>query len=195
MATLDDILTTQKNGVVAINNLSNSIAALYNKYIFYSGQYRSQTITSRTEVVRGSGQLVAIIVVDAGSAAGSIYDAIIGDVTLATGDGFKATISYTPAITINVGDTVYVTGIDPAGYNAAGGAPVTDVVNANRIKYVNATTAPYVTGGKIFQEVDSNVITRTPTTVGLLNINAPFSTGLVVDPGTGQAVNVIYSLN
>jgi len=32
MATLDDILTTQKNGVVAINNLNQSLTAFYDKY-------------------------------------------------------------------------------------------------------------------------------------------------------------------
>ena len=106
MATLDDILTTQKNGVIGINNLSQELKALYTSYVYNSGEFRSATITSRTEVARGSGRLVAVTIIGAGSAAGTIYDTIILGVTNVTGDGTKATISYSPTYTVVVGDKI-----------------------------------------------------------------------------------------
>jgi hypothetical protein len=194
MATLDDILTTQKNGVVAINNLNQSLTAFYDKYAYVSGQYRSATITSRTEVARGSGRLIAMNIVIAG-AAGGIYDEIVANVTLATGDGSKATVSFTPAVDFTVGDTIFVTGVDPSGYNNAGVNPVTDVVSSTSVKYVNATTTAYVSGGFVFNKKASELIIVTPASVGITIIGAPFTKGLVIDPGAGQSVNVTYSLD
>ena len=110
MATLDDILTTQKNGVVGINNLSQELKALYTAYKYNSGQYRSTTITSRTEIVRGSGRLVAFVILAAGSSAGTIYDTIILGVTGVTGDSTKATITYSPTYTVTTADTAYKIG-------------------------------------------------------------------------------------
>lgn len=194
MATLDDILTTQKNGVVAVNNLSQALTAFYDKYTYISGQYRSATITTRTEVARGSGRLISMNVVVAG-AAGGIYDEIVANVTLATGDGSKATISFTPAIDFAVGDTVYVTGINPAGYNNAGVNAVSDVVSSTSIKYINATTTTYVSGGLVFNKKASELIIVTPASAGITQIGVPFTKGLVIDPGAGQSVNVTYSLD
>ena len=68
MATIDDILTTQKNGVIAINNLSQ-IFKSYNE-----GEATSQTVTSKTLIVAGSGRLVSVIVFVNGSADGFIYN-------------------------------------------------------------------------------------------------------------------------
>jgi hypothetical protein len=194
MATLDDILTTQKNGVVAINNLNQSLTAFYDKYTYVSGQYRSVTVTSRTEVARGSGRLIAMNIVVAG-AAGGIYDEIVANVTLATGDGSKATVSFTPAVDFAVGDTIFVTGIDPSGYNEAAGDTVTDIVSATSVKYVNATTATYVSGGFVFNKKASELIIVTPASPGITQIGAPFTKGLVIEPGAGQSVNVTYSLD
>lgn len=194
MATLDDILTTQKNGVVAINNLNQSLTAFYNKYTYVSGQYRSETITSRTQVARGSGRLISMNVVVAG-AAGGIYDEIVANVTLATGDGSKATISFTPAVDFAVGDTAYITGITPSGYNAAAGVAVSDVVSSTSIKYINATTTTYVSGGLVFNKKASELIIVTPAVVAITQIGTPFTKGLVIDPGAGQSVNVTYSLD
>ena len=194
MATLDDILTTQKNGVVAVNNLSQELTAFYNKYTYVSGQYRSATVSSRTEVARGPGRLVSMNVVVAG-AAGGIYDEIVANVTLATGDTAKATISFTPAVDFAVGDTIFVTGINPAGYNNAGVNPVTDVVSSTSVKYANATTAAYVSGGLVFNKKASELIIVTPAVVAITQIGIPFTKGLVIDPGAGQSVNVTYSLD
>lgn len=194
MATLDDILTTQKNGVVAINNLNQSLTAFYDKYTYVSGQYRSLTITSRTEVARGPGRLISMNIVIAG-AAGGIYDEIVANVTLATGDGSKATVSFTPAVDFTVGDTIFVTGVDPSGYNETAGDTVTDVVSTTSVKYANATTTTYVSGGFVFNKKASELIIVTPASVGITQIGIPFTKGLVIDPGAGQSVNVTYSLD
>lgn len=71
MASLDDILTTQKNGVVAINNLS-----IKNQRIL--GTTTSQTVTSETVIFSGKGYLVNYSVVVAGSAAGKISNSNAG---------------------------------------------------------------------------------------------------------------------
>lgn len=197
MATLDDILTTQKNGVIGINNLSQELKALYTSYVYNSGEYRSATVTSRTEIARGSGRLVAFTIVAAGSAAGAIYDTIVLGVTNVTGDGTKATISYSPAYTVVVGDTVYITGITPSGYNETAGDTVTDVVSTTSFKYANVTSSAYTSGGSIFVQRTSEAIATVSNsaTVGTYLVGAPFSTGLVINPGTGQSINVIYSLD
>lgn len=67
-ASLDDILTAQKNGVVAINNLAqNTIRAI--------GTQTSLTVTATTLIFTGSGYIVNFSVVVAGTANGTIYDA------------------------------------------------------------------------------------------------------------------------
>lgn len=68
MATLDDILTTQKNGVVAINALNNTTS-------FIAGKVTTDTVTTKTLVVTGPGILVSFSVTVAGSAAGTINNA------------------------------------------------------------------------------------------------------------------------
>jgi len=66
-ASLSDILTTQKNGVVAVNGISQ--ASLRNL-----GTQTSLTVTAATVIFTGSGYMVNFSVVVAGSAAGVIYD-------------------------------------------------------------------------------------------------------------------------
>jgi len=68
MATLDDVVTVQKNGVIAINNLGQTLRG-YNE-----GQFTSQTISSPTVIYSGAGRLVSFIVVAAGSSTGYIYN-------------------------------------------------------------------------------------------------------------------------
>ncbi len=68
MASLDDILTTQKNGVVAINNLSQgTLRGL--------GTQTSATVTAATVIYANRGYLVNFSVVVAGSTAGTISNA------------------------------------------------------------------------------------------------------------------------
>lgn len=116
MASLDDILTTQKNGVVAINGYINSM-------LRGQGTFTSVTVTSDTLVVTGRGYLVSWSVVDAGSAEGFIYNA--------------------------------------------------------------ASTTSLAT---------SQALCSTGTVVGVFLAGMVFSNGLVISPGTGQAINVTYSL-
>lgn len=116
MATLDDILTTQKNGVIGINNLSKTLDYLY-------GEQTSATVTGATLVVAGAGRLVSFSVVVAGTASGLINNAA-------------------------------TTGLAAA----------------------------------------ANALCATPTTIGVYQVGSKFTNGLVVAPGTGQSINVTYSL-
>jgi hypothetical protein len=116
MASLDDLLTTQKNGVVAINGYTNAL-------LRGQGAYTSATVTGDTLVVSGRGYLVSFTVVVAGSAAGSIYNA-------------------------------------------------------------NSTTSPPA----------AQKLCVTGTTVGIYPAGLVFTNGLVISPGTGQSINVTYSL-
>jgi hypothetical protein len=64
-ASLADILTTQKNGVVAINGLAQATARSF-------GTQTSSTVTSATVIYVGKGYLVNFSVVVAGTTAGTI---------------------------------------------------------------------------------------------------------------------------
>ena len=67
-ASLSDILTAQKNGVVAINGVAQAnLRGL--------GTQTSLTVTADTVIFIGAGYLVNFAVVVAGSADGKIYDA------------------------------------------------------------------------------------------------------------------------
>jgi len=66
MASQDDMLTTQKNGVLATNSVVSVIRRA-------QGQYTSQTVTAATVIATGEGFLVNFSIVVAG-AAGVIYN-------------------------------------------------------------------------------------------------------------------------
>jgi hypothetical protein len=191
MATLDDVITVQKNGVIAINNVNQTLELLAGKLV---GEYRSLTVTSRTEVARGSGILVAYTVVVAG-AAGFIYDSITPLTTQTSGTGGGspiATITFIPNYVFNVGDTVIVANVAPAGYN---GTAVVTASTSNTVSYSNATTGAQTASGTVFNQRAANRICVTDASIKTVPIGAPFTTGLVVEPGAGQSVNVIYSLD
>ena len=114
MASLDDILTAQKNGVVAINGVAQ--ANLRNE-----GNATSDTVTANTLVISGRGYLCRYSIVGAGSASGLIH-------------------------------------------------------NANSIANASA----------------SNALCATINTVGVYDVVAVFTTGLVIKPGSGQSINVTY---
>jgi len=117
LATLDDVVTVQKNGVIGLNNLSSTVA-------YVAGEQTSATVTGSTLIVAGAGRLVSVSVVVAGSASGLVYNA--------------------------------------------------------------ATTA---------LAAASNALVATPTTLGVYQVGQHFTNGLVVSPGTGQSINVTYSLD
>jgi hypothetical protein len=67
MATLDDILTTQKNGVFGINGIAGS-----NYYL--AGKLTAPTVTATTLIRSGAGWVARVSVTVAGSTSGIIYD-------------------------------------------------------------------------------------------------------------------------
>jgi hypothetical protein len=67
-ASLDDILTTQKNGVVGINGVSDT---LYN----LQGYRNSREISTTTLLQQGDSWVAKVSVIVAGSTTGLIYDA------------------------------------------------------------------------------------------------------------------------
>jgi hypothetical protein len=115
-ASLTDILTTQKNGVIAINNLSQGTLRSL-------GTQTSVTVTAATLIYTGPGYLVNFAVVVAGSTTGTIS-------------------------------------------------------NTNAVASVSA----------------ANALCAVSNTVGIVSAGQVFSTGLVVTPGTGQSINVTYSV-
>lgn len=72
MASLSDILTTQKNGVVAINNIAQT-------FLRYIGTNTSPALSTAAVIVVGAGRLVNISVVTAGTAAGTVYNSATYD--------------------------------------------------------------------------------------------------------------------
>jgi len=69
MASLDDILTTQKNGVIAINEYTSALAK-------FAGTNNSKEIAAATtyQVKIGKGWLANISVIVAGTTTGTVYD-------------------------------------------------------------------------------------------------------------------------
>jgi hypothetical protein len=116
VASLDDILTTAKNIVTAINGISNKL----DRFSASGASYTYANITATTLVRSGSGSIAVVSVVTPGTTSGTIYDA-----------------------------------------NSTG-----------------VTTSP---------------VFKIPMTVGLTIVNMPVSNGIVVAPGTGQAVSISYS--
>jgi hypothetical protein len=116
MASLDDIATIQKNGVIGVNTLNLTLVRLY-------GSTTSATVTTPTLVITGPGRLVNVSVTVAGSAVGFVYN--------------------------------------------------------------TASTATVAA---------SNALVPVPNTIGVHQTNQLFTNGLVIVPGTGQSLNVTYSV-
>lgn len=67
MASLDDILTTQKNGVQAINLYANSLSK-------YAGSYSTKELSASTVVKSSSGWVATVSVLVIGTTQGFLYD-------------------------------------------------------------------------------------------------------------------------
>jgi len=119
-ASLDDILTTQKNGVVAINNLSRQLDFVISSVnaAFPSATSDTQTsVTPHLEVV-GSGRLFGMsVVAHSGSAVGYVYNsATVGGIALENaiavipaGEGFyPVNIAYTEGLVLVAGSGMQV---------------------------------------------------------------------------------------
>ena len=73
MASLDDVVTVQKNGVVAVNALVRSLDLFREIYTSFVGDSSSPGISSDTLVSTSSGRIVTMCVITA-AAGGKIYD-------------------------------------------------------------------------------------------------------------------------
>ena len=69
MASLDDILTAQKNGVIAINAYVSSLN-------FHAGQTQSLEMSTTTTLKTKAGWIANVAVIVAGSTSGFIYDTL-----------------------------------------------------------------------------------------------------------------------
>jgi hypothetical protein len=116
MASLDDIATIQKNGVIAVNTLNQTLQRIY-------GSNTSATASADTLVLTGSGRLINVSVTVAGTTVGAIHNSL----------------------------------------TVAGAS-------------------------------STNMLATVINTVGVYPMNLLFNTGLVIVVGTGQEMNVTYSV-
>lgn len=197
MATIDDVLTTLKNGVVAVNNLSQSLISFYNVYSSVSGKYTSPTLSTNASVFVNSGRLVGFTVITAGSTTGALYDAIFLSVIGASYTSSSATLVYGSSSTLfAVGDTIIVSGMTPSGYNGSYAVTAigTDLTTgAPNVTYANTTNAAVTVLGNAFNGSSRNQKATIPTTVGFSPYNILLTSGLVYQPGTSQTANFTYS--
>lgn len=193
MATLDDILTTQKNGVIGINNISK-----INGYL--GGQITSATIpysAGTTSIYSGAGRLVNYVVTVPGTTI---------SVTGASWSAGTATISHS-GTTFSVGAVVTLTGISPAGYN---GTYAITGASSGQIQYAIASNpGVYVSGGSLSVNgsiynaptstsvliTPNNILVSVPAGIAVTPVGVHFSNGLVVVPGLGQSINLTYSVD
>lgn len=75
MANLDDLITTTKNGVVAINALTQALEQFRVIYASFVGTNSYLGITENSLLYSGPGRLVNIIV-SVGAAGGTVHDAV-----------------------------------------------------------------------------------------------------------------------
>lgn len=116
MASLDDIATIQKNGVIAVNTLNQTLQRIY-------GSNTSTTVSANTLVLTGPGRLINVSVTSAGTTNGAIHNC--------------------------------------------------------------STVAAAAT---------SNKLASITNTIGVFPMNLLFTNGLVIVVGTGQELNVTYSV-
>ena len=83
-----------------------------------------------------------------GAIQGAVFPSSTLTTTAATGNGTTVTLSFATQATapFNVGQTITVSGLVPAGYN---GAQIVTAVTVNSVSYANATTGAQTTPGTI----------------------------------------------
>lgn len=197
MATIDDILTTQKNGVIAINNLSQTLSSFYTVYQSVTGKATSNTLDTTSAVFVGSGRLVGFTVMTAGSTTGALYDAVLVNITGASYTTTAATLVYGSAKAVfAVGDKIIVSGMVPSGYNGtytvtAIGTDIT--TGAPNVTYANTTNAAFTTYGIAFNGSIKNQRATVTNSANYYPYNILLNNGLVYVPGTNQTANFTYS--
>lgn len=144
MADLNDVVTVQKNGVIAINNLNQT----------ETNAWFDTTVATPVPYLKTISDNIAII---------------------AAGDPAASTSSTVTSSTLVV-----------AGAGTLLGFSVVVPGTTSGLIHNSATT-----GGASA----SNALTLTPTTGGFFGAVLKFSNGLVIVPGTGQSINVTYTLD
>jgi hypothetical protein len=193
MATLDDILTTQKNGVVAVNNLNQTLDGLLSLLVGVYGDRSTGGVNASGLLVSGAGRIVSMSVITAGSSVGTIYNYKTNQTATTAGTGATATITVAnPAVTFGAGETVVITNVVPVGYN---GTFTTTAGGSNTFQYASAATGAQVSPGSVFRAVPANAIAAIPTSIGVYQIGSRFENGLYILLGTGQVVNINYALD
>lgn len=145
MADLNDVVTVQKNGVIAVNNLNQTEATAWIDNSSTPGVPYLKTISENVAIIAG------------------------GAATSTT----SATVSSTSLIVAGSG-TLFNFSVVVAG-------------TANGLIYNSATVGGIAA---------SNALAMAPNTGGVFPVNPThFSNGLVVAPGTGQSINVTYTLD
>lgn len=203
MATLDDILTTQKNGVVAINNLSQALNSFYTSYDYLSGKTTSGSITSTTAqtVAHGSGRFVSYITAATGGAtAGLVYDSVSYATTSASGTGTTATVGYAGVNAFKVNDKIAIYNMTPVGYNTTSAVVTAVDTTNNTVSYANTTTGAQTVAGIILKiydyTTDRNLLLSSLNgTLNVYPVNVNFTYGLVIIPAASQFVNITYSMS
>lgn len=74
MASLDDVVTVQKNGVVAVNALVQALADFKAIYESFVGNAAISGVNSNSLVISAAGRLVTVSVIT-GASGGTIHDA------------------------------------------------------------------------------------------------------------------------
>lgn len=105
MASIDDIATIQKNGVVAVNTLNQTLLRIF-------GTNTSSTVNADTFVIKGAGRVVNVSVTVAGTTDGAIHncpsvaDALVGNklaVVTNTVGVYPLNLLFTNGLTLIVG--------------------------------------------------------------------------------------------
>ena len=190
-ASLDDIVTAHKNLVIGTNNISQVLTSLLDQYTYLSGSKTSVTVSVPTVLATGAGRLASYNTVVAGSA-GTINDVVAYNIASASLTAGVATIVYQGLKAFAVGESITIKGC--GGYD--GTFTVASQTPPATLTYALAGPLGTLTNqGVIYIAKASQVLTATEAVVGLHNVNSNFSNGLLVLPGTGQSVNLTYSLS
>lgn len=190
-AGLDDIVTAHKNLVIGTNNIAQVLSGLLDQYTYLSGSKTSLTVSAPTVLATGSGRLVSYNTIVAGSA-GTVVDVVAYNIQSASWAAGTATITYAGLKAFAVGDQVTIAGC--GGYDGTF-AVVSQTPPATLTYSIAGPLGPLTGQGVIYIQSASQVITTLEATVGVHQVNSNFSRGLLVLPGSGQSVNLTYSLS
>lgn len=201
MATLDDILTAQKNGVIGINNIARVTSYL-------AGQITSQNYSfSRGTVLitNKPGRLVSV-------SPNAIATQVIS-ISSATWASNYATITYSGTQVYTPGANVLVNNITCAGPGTFNGGFAISSASANQFSYYLPLNPGAVSSYGDFSvyaalynapSTSSTFITENNVLFALagpqpvadvIPVGMQFSNGLVLTAGTGQSYSVTYSLD